>query len=164
MDELRLALRRLLKRPASTLASIATLAAAIGAAAVTWSALSAVLLKPLPVAGPENLLVVGTQVQRRTGPAVVTTHLYPRYLRVRESGAFERTTAQWGSSFLLVVNTGNGPSRVDVGFAMHDFFDVLGVAVAHGRGFSAADDQRGAPPAAPGRSAAARRRRVRRPA
>lgn len=33
MDELRLALRRVLKRPAATLASIGTLAAAIGAAA-----------------------------------------------------------------------------------------------------------------------------------
>ncbi len=59
MDELRLALRRLLKRPASTLASIATLAAAIGAAAVTWSALSAVLINPLPVRDADNLLVLG---------------------------------------------------------------------------------------------------------
>ena len=102
MDELRLALRRLLKRPASTLASVAALAAAIGASAVTWSALSAVLINPLPVRDADNLLVVGTQVQRRTGPAVVTTFLYPKFHQVRESGVFDQTVAQWGSTFLLL--------------------------------------------------------------
>jgi hypothetical protein len=35
MDELKLAFRRLIKRPASTVASVAALAGAIGAAAVT---------------------------------------------------------------------------------------------------------------------------------
>src|SRR5688572_2196419 len=123
MDELRLALRRLLKRPASTLASIVTLAAAIGAAAVTWSALSAVLISPLPVLDADKLLVLGTQIQRRAGPAVITGFLYPRFHQVRESGVFEQTTAQWGSTFLLLVNDGNGPARVDVGFATHDFFE-----------------------------------------
>ena len=148
MDELRLALRRLLKRPASTLASIATLAAAIGAAAVTWSALSAVLINPLPVRDADQLLVVGTQVQRRTGPAVVTTHLYPKFQQVRESGVFEHTVAQWGSSFLLPVNTGDAPARVDIGFATHDFFEFLGVQTILGREFSPEDDRRGATPVA----------------
>lgn len=148
MDELRLALRRLLKRPASTLASIATLAAAIGAAAVTWSALSAVLINPLPVRDAGNVLVVGTQIQRRTGPAVVTGFIYPRYQQARESGVFEQTVAQWGSSFLLLVNNGSGAARLDVCFATHDFFDVLGVPVALGREFFPADDRRGATPVA----------------
>jgi len=148
MDELKLALRRLTKRPASTLASLATLAAAIGAAAVTWSALSAVLINPLPVRDADNLLVVGTQVQRRSGPAVVTSFLYPKYHQARETGVFEQTTAQWGSSFLLLVNSGDGAARLDVGFAMHDFFEVLGVPVALGREFAPEDDQRGATPVA----------------
>lgn len=144
MDDLRLALRRLLKRPASTLASIGTLAAAIGAAAVTWSALSAVLVNPLPVRDADNLLIVGTQIQRRTGPAVVTTFLYPKYHQARESGVFEQTTAQWGSSFLLLVNSGNGTARTDVSFATHDFFELLGVQPALGREFAPGDDVRGA--------------------
>ena len=148
MDELRLALRRLLKRPASTLASIATLAAAIGAAAVTWSALSAVLVSPLPVHDADNLLVVGTQIQRRTGPAVITSFLYPKYHQARESGVFEHTVAQWGSSFLLLVNSGDGTARTDVGFATHDFFEFLGVQPVLGREFAPDDDVRGATPVA----------------
>lgn len=148
MDELRLALRRLLKRPASTLASIVTLAAAIGAAAVTWSALSAVLINPLPIANPDQLLVVGHEVQRRSGPGVVTTHLYPKYHQVRDSGAFEQITAQWGSTYLLLVSAGGASARLDVGFAMHNFFEVAGVGAALGREFSPEDDRRGATPVA----------------
>ena len=148
MDELKLALRRVTKRPASTLASIATLAAAIGAAAVTWSGLSAVLVNPLPVRDADTLFVVGTEVQRRTGPAVVTTFVYPRHQQARDSGVFEHTIGQWGSTFPLLVNPGDGPSRVDVGFATHDFFDVLGVEPALGREFSPDDDRRGATPIA----------------
>jgi hypothetical protein len=84
MDELRLALRRLAKRPASTLASIATLACAIGAAAVTWSTLSAILLKPLPVKEPDRLVAVSTMAT--TGTYVGTLHrgvMYPYYPHVR---------------------------------------------------------------------------------
>ena len=148
MDELRLALRRLLKQPASTLASVLTLAAAIGASAVTWSALSAVLVNPLPIEDPDGLLVVGYQVQSRTGPAVRTSFLYPRYHAIHGSGAFEQTTAQWGSSYMLLVKAGDNTARTDVGFAMHDFFEVLGVRTVLGREFSPEDDRRGAAPVA----------------
>src|SRR5450759_403656 len=60
MDELRLAIRRLTKRPGATVVSIVTLACAIGAAAATWSLLAAILLRPLPVKDADRLVVVGT--------------------------------------------------------------------------------------------------------
>jgi len=41
MDEIRLAVQRLRKRPSTTLASIVTLALAIAAAAATWSIITA---------------------------------------------------------------------------------------------------------------------------
>ena len=55
MDEIKLAIRRLAKRPGPALASIVTLAGAIGSAAATWSLLSALLLHPLPVRDPGSL-------------------------------------------------------------------------------------------------------------
>ena len=58
MDELRLAIRRLTKRPGASIVSIVTLACAIGAASATWSLLSAVLLRPLPYAAPERLVTI----------------------------------------------------------------------------------------------------------
>jgi hypothetical protein len=48
LRELRFAVRRLRKDLGSTIASVA-LACAIGAAVATWSLVSAVLLKPLPI-------------------------------------------------------------------------------------------------------------------
>lgn len=148
MDELRLAFRRLTQRPASTLASIATLACAIGAAAVTWSVLSAVLINPLPVRDPESLVVLAGESPSRRGPFVRTGFLYPRYHLIRESGVFEQTVAQWSGTHLLLVNTGEMPVRTDVSFVTHDYFDVLGTATVLGREFVGDDDRRGAAPVA----------------
>jgi hypothetical protein len=55
LQDIRLALRRLRKDAGTTIASVAALGFAIGAAVATWSLISAVLLKPLPVAEPERL-------------------------------------------------------------------------------------------------------------
>jgi predicted permease len=148
MDELRLAIRRLSKRPASTLASIATLSCAIGAAAVTWSVLSSVLINPLPVKEPERLVVVATESPGRRGPIVRTGFVYPHYQQIRDSGPFESTVAQWSGTHLLLVDLGDMPVRTDVAFVTHDYFDVLGVSTVLGRGFAAEDDRRGAAPVA----------------
>src|ERR1700683_1147062 len=59
--ECRLAIRRLVKRPGASAASILTLACSIGAATATWSLLSAPLVRPLPVAAPASLVVVGVR-------------------------------------------------------------------------------------------------------
>ena len=59
MDDVRYAGRRLRKQPLATLASILTLACAIGAAAATWSLISVVLLHPLRIHEPETLFEVG---------------------------------------------------------------------------------------------------------
>ena len=148
-DELRLALRRLLKRPAATLAAVVTLAVSIGAATATWSLLSAVLLRPLPVAGADRLMVVGTQVmQGRDAGTLRTTHVYPYYPHIRDSAVFESVAAQWLSPPQLLVSTGGVPVQTSVGFATHNFFDVLGVRIPVGRNFTGEDDRRGAAPVA----------------
>ena len=129
------------------MASIATLAAAIGAAAVTWSALSTVLLRPLPVADPDTLYVVANQFPGRPAPLISTGLLYPEFQQIRESGVFSQTVAHW-RSHLLLVSTGAVPLRTDVAFVTHDFFDVLGVPTVVGREFVSEDDRRGATPVA----------------
>ena len=148
MDELRLALRRLTKRPASTLASIATLACAIGAGAVTWSTLSAVLLKPLPIRDADRVVIVSTLAT--TGAAAGTLHrgvMYPYYPHIRNTGVFDQVAAAWLPPVALLVEPpGETPEPSQIAFVTHDFFDLLGVGVPTGRGFSADDDRRGATP------------------
>jgi putative ABC transport system permease protein len=145
MDEIRLAVRRLRKRPGATLASIVTLACSIGAAAATWSLLSAVLLRPLPVQDPERLVVVGrSQSDGRTYNAFI----YPFYPHFRDTGVFERVAAEWASGMSLLVATHGLPAPTRVTFVSHNYSDVLGIRVPLGRGFTADDDRRGAPPVA----------------
>lgn len=150
MNEFRLAARRLRQRPASTFASVVTLGAAIGAAAVTWSALSAVLLNPLPVREPDRLVVVGRVATTGTfAGSLQRGVIYPYYSRVQESGVFEGVAAAWLPPMTLLTRLPDQPpERASIAFVTHTFFDLLGVAVPVGRGIAAEDDRRGAAPAA----------------
>jgi len=147
VDDIRFAIRRLRKGAGTTIAAVAALAFAIGAAVATWSLLSAVLLKPLPVAEPERLFEVSGP--RPSGVAEQWTpgHWYADLEAFRASGAFAGIAAE-GVRQLLVVEPGDTPQNRDVRFAAHDFFATLGIGAARGRTFAESDDRRGAPPVA----------------
>src|SRR5438094_863099 len=145
MDELKLAVRRLTKRPGAALASIVTLACAIGAAAATFSLLSAVLLHPLPVDAADRLFVIETTSRSGAGAGKWSDHhLYPVYPQIRDSGTFERVAAG-GSWPGMLVSIGGAPQATSAYFASYDFFDMLGVRIPIGRGFTMEEDRRGAP-------------------
>src|SRR6476659_3606452 len=96
MTELRLAARRMTARPGPSLVSVVTLACAIGAAAATWSLLSAVLLHPLPVRDADRLVIPGTVMTiGKQASAVYDGFIYPSFPRYRDSGVFERVAAEW---------------------------------------------------------------------
>lgn len=139
-----------MKRPAATLAAVATLAVSIGAAVATWSLLSAVILRPLPVTEPDRLVVMSSL--RIQGPGAgfrSVGFIYPVLGTIRESDTFAQTAGQWTPPPLLLVNhEGSVADRRYVGFATHDFLDVLGVKTVLGRPFSAEEDRRGSAPVA----------------
>jgi predicted permease len=146
MSEARLAVRRLVQRPGATAASIVTLACGIGAAAATWSMLSAVLLRPLPVVEPDRLVSVGTWRSVPRGREARQDDLvYTDYPLIRRSGIFEDVAAIWGQPLSLLVTTGGFPQPARIVFVTRNFFDLLGVKIALGRGFTPEDDRRGAP-------------------
>lgn len=90
MHEGWLAWRRLSQRPGAAAVSIITLATAIGAAAATWTVLSAVLLRPLPVRDPASLFLVAQQPGTGAGAGDPRTRfIYPDYLRVRDAALFD---------------------------------------------------------------------------
>jgi predicted permease len=139
--ELRLALRRIYRQPAASLAAVATLAMAFAAALATWILIDTVLLTPVPAATqPDRLLVVGERfIGRDGGPGRVAHHLgFSRLALVRESGLFAQVAAI-GSSPALVGDR-DKPVPRDVAFVSANFFDTLGVRPALGRVFL--DDDR----------------------
>jgi hypothetical protein len=66
----RLAFRELLKTPGYAAAALLTLALAIAANTAIFSAVYAVLLRPLPIREPENL-VIGWKADRARDVAVI---------------------------------------------------------------------------------------------
>src|ERR1700727_3034684 len=78
--DLRLALRQLRKAPGFALTAVLTLALAIGANAVVFSVLNALVLRPLNVPSPENLFMV----ERAYGSDTTPSQSYPDYRDLRD--------------------------------------------------------------------------------
>jgi putative ABC transport system permease protein len=148
-QDFRFATRRLRKDAGTTIASIAALAFAIGAAVATWSLLSAVLLKPLSVAEPDRLFQVDMMPLPPGFAGVATGHSYPAFESIRDSGTFDGIAAS-AITFgpVLVTEPGGVPQGREVHFVAHNFFATLGVRAAVGRTFAQDEDQRGEPPVA----------------
>jgi predicted permease len=138
-NDLRIALRQLRKSPGFAVTAILTLALGIGANAVVFSVMNALVLRPVNVPRAQNLYMV----QRLQYPS----QSYPDYLDLRDKNrTFESLV-----TFDIV-----GPVGVDVGsytatawpyLASGNYFDALGIQPYLGRFFHAADE--GGPNSAP---------------
>jgi predicted permease len=140
VDDVRFAVRRLWKQPTATVMSVVTLAGAIGAGVATWSMLSALLLRPVPVADPDRVVVVG---QRSGASARLSNdNVYTFYDRLRKTDIFE-AVAGGGTIGGLPARIGPDVAPVSLYFASANFADVLGLRMQAGRWFSPVEDRRG---------------------
>jgi len=132
------ALRQLAAHPGFTLIAVLMLALGIGATTAIFSAVQAVVLRPLPVPRPDQLVAVSTQ-----GPVVgLSTKLSAgKFVALAEHGGFASVAAYQASSFNL--SSGETPVRTAGFRATASYFDVFGVPAALGRVFNAEDDQPG---------------------
>src|ERR1700744_3897287 len=78
--DIRLALRQLRKAPGFALTAVLTLALAIGANAIVFSVLNALILRPLNVPHPETLFMLERAYQSDTTPS----ESYPDYRDLRD--------------------------------------------------------------------------------
>jgi len=142
--DFRLAVRRLLKNPAFSLIAISTLALGIGANTAIFSAINAVLLRPLPVDRPSELISVNETLAGDTYP----TLSYPNYLDIRDRN--QVLTGLVAYRFLPVSLGLAGSSQRVWGYLVTgNYFQVLGVNAIQGRAFEPTDDiHRGGHPVA----------------
>lgn len=146
IDDLRYAVRRLLRQPLTSAVSVLTLACAIGAAAATWSLVSAVLLHPFDVEEPERLVQFFTRRDLGQESRIGTGHTYPSYQRLRDTGLMPVVAyGAIGARTPLVIEGAGDDRPRSVIFASHDLLDLLGLQPIMGRFFTAGEDQRGAP-------------------
>jgi predicted permease len=134
------AFRILRKDPGFTLIAIFSLAIGIGATSAMFSFSDALLLRPLPVMKPDGIVNVTTVGSSAFGSN--TTLSYPDYVDVRDrSRSFDGLVAAAYGEFGFSQNPQMLP-RMKFGlFVSGNFFRVLGVEPALGRGFRLDEDQ-----------------------
>ncbi|MGA2101177.1 MAG: ABC transporter permease, partial [Candidatus Sulfotelmatobacter sp.] len=137
LQDFRYALRQLRKSPGFTAVAVLTLALGLGANTAIFSAIDAVLLRPLPFHAPDRLVAVKpTEAGRRDGIGVS----YPTFLDWRaRNHVFEGLSVFREGDFTL---TGQGEATHLTGVVVSaNLFSVLGVAPAIGRDFVPAEDK-----------------------
>jgi hypothetical protein len=152
--------RMLQRSPGFTAVAVLTLALGIGASTAIFSFVDAVLLRPLPVAEPQQLVLFqwGTRVKPKLGShsnygdcddaGVMDCSLPgPFYETVRaQAKSFSGVAAFAGP--LDMDLSGNGPASIASGeYVSGDFFSTLGVKMVLGRPLAREDDSRSAQPA-----------------
>lgn len=135
-QDIRFALRTLRARPTFTLVAILTLALGIGATTAIFSAVSAVLLRPLPWPDSERLVLVwGTRGTTRQNGVV-----YLDYLDWRaQARSFASLGVVRGQSVNLTG--GDEPERVIGEFVTANVFRMLGNTAQQGRLFTDAETE-----------------------
>ncbi|MCI0569004.1 MAG: ABC transporter permease [Acidobacteria bacterium] len=140
IQDLRHCLRMLRKAPGFTAVVLLTLSLGIGVNTLIFSAVNAILLRPLPYPDSERLVSVpSTQPSRGIDRMTVSL---PDYRDWKEqSRSFEAWAALMRDSFVL---TGAGEPRQLRGVRVSAaFFNLLGIRPALGRGFLSEEEQPG---------------------
>jgi putative ABC transport system permease protein len=143
LQDMKHAVRTLLKRPAFAIITVLTLGIGIGANAAIFSAVRAVLFRPLPFPAPEEIVQIYSTTLRRP-TAIDGTASPPDYVDWRtQSAAFAEMAAISAGS---IPWSGHGAAeQVSYALVTGGFFNVLRVAAAHGRTIGYEDDPIGAP-------------------
>jgi putative ABC transport system permease protein len=143
-QDLRYGFRMLRQRPGFTLAAVLALALGIGANTAIFSVVNAVLLRPLPFADPDRLVVVWQTAQQ--GEYSQLSLAYPNYDQLRKQCQLCEDVGAWHSytTTRFALTGGAQPEQAQYAVVSASLFSVLGVKPALGRGFLPEEDQLGA--------------------
>src|SRR6266487_1147622 len=142
-QDVRYGARMLLKQPGFTLIAVAALAISIGANTAIFSAINALLLRPLPLKDIDRL--VSTFALREGFDPFGCSFLEYEAYRDR-SHVFSSSGVATQRSFNLIGQ--REPERIRGAKVMADYLTTLGIKPVLGRVFSADEDRPGGPPVA----------------
>src|SRR5262245_15857681 len=142
-QDLRYAVRLLVRTPGFTFAAIVALALGIGASTTIFSVVSAVLLRPLPYPDADRIVMIwDSNPGRGWDKFAVSPGNYATWTASQSS--FEALVALQTADLIL---TGQGePERLDGLRATEAVFDLTGAQPALGRAFAKGDYGAGAAP------------------
>jgi putative ABC transport system permease protein len=137
-QDLRFAVRMLLRKPGFTFVLVLALALGIGATTAIFSVVNAVLIRSLPYQNAERLVWIwGTNplndIARETASPPDYNDWKTQSQSFEEMGAFVNTR--------LTLTSNGEPERYDGAYVTDGFFEVLGVSSEIGRTFTPDEDK-----------------------
>ena len=144
-NDLDYAVRLLRRSPGFTTMAVASLALGIGANTAIFTLLNAVMVRPLPVRSPEELVTVGDPSRPtalREGGPMLDILSYPLYQRLRDQNrAFTGLLASGRAGRIEMTADGGAMEVVRGRLVSGNYFEVLGVSPTVGRALSSDDDR-----------------------
>ena len=135
--DFRLAVRQLRKAPGFSVTAVLTLALAIGANAVVFSVLNALILRPLKVPHAESLFML----QRAYSLGDTPSQSYPDYRDLRDRNHSFESLVTYAIGGGVGIDSGGGQSSVAWPYLVSgNYFDALGVQPYLGRFLHASDE------------------------
>lgn len=141
--DIRQVVRSVRRAPLFASVVVLLLALGIGANALIFTAVNALLLRPLPVPHPEQIVRLGVQ-RSPTHTSYEHAYVYARVLRER-AHAFTDVFASWPVE--MAFSAGNRVESINGNTVSGNYFSALGLTAALGRLFTTAEEERDAPEA-----------------
>lgn len=140
MNDFRFACRQLLKNPGFSAVAILVLTFAIGGTSAMFSIINALVMRPLAVKSPEELVRIYAKDKKPGGR--YRSFSYQNYVHLREQKtAFQEVLAF--SMTLVGVPEGDTTRRTFGALASANYFKTFGVRLAAGREFRPEEEQPG---------------------
>ncbi|MBW4027329.1 MAG: ABC transporter permease [Acidobacteria bacterium] len=137
--DLKYALRQLRTSPGFAIVALLALALSVGAAATVFSVVDAVMIRPLPFAHADRIMMPETI--SRSGYSQPPSYLSYRDMRAQNK-SFEEL-AGYSDFFTVNLQTPSGPVSLHATKGTDNFFRVFGVAPLLGRTYLPGEDQPG---------------------
>ncbi|MFL6528258.1 MAG: ABC transporter permease [Chthoniobacterales bacterium] len=142
MNDIRFAIRQLLKSPAFTIIAVLTIGLGIGANTAIFSVVNAVLLRPLPYPEADRLVILNETSAAQ--PEISVS--YPDYVDwKRDNAVFEHLAVSRRESYNLSGLEGREPEQISGAIVTANFFKVVGLQPQIGRVFTEEEDRPGGP-------------------
>ena len=149
LRDLALAGRTLRNSPVFTITAAVTIALGVGASTAIFSVTNAVLLRPIPYAKPDQLVIMPSDLRNRGVKDFPLSNADFIDLREGTKSEFEGLAGVFTFPFTLTGDDGT-PEQTNVGIVTTNYFQLVGARIIVGRDFTDDDGQPQPPPPAPG--------------
>jgi len=140
-QDVRYAFRTIVRNPGFAAVAVLSLALGVGANTTIFTLLNAMLLSPLPVERPSELVAAFTVDQQTAGGFGNTGPMsFPNFKDFRERNEFLADIAAYTFPNQVSVITGTTPQPAFAELVTGNYFSVLGVKAAKGRVFTGDED------------------------